>query len=106
MRTYGLVPDNYPLSVLGGGLRRPGGVVAQTNGSHTFIHECCHHHVLALFVRVKGSGLRDKGGYVTHIKTDPLRTILIAIAPYTLPLLLAPALFAFHWVTDPLWKVI
>jgi len=61
---------------------------------HTFIHESCH--ALACWltgVRVRSFQATDgSGGAVIHDKVDPLRSTIIALAPYTLPLLLAPVL--------------
>lgn len=70
---------------------------------HTLIHEVCHAILcLLLLVPVRGFQASDgQGGQVIHDKTDPLRTILICLAPYTLPLLLAPALIANHWIDEP-----
>ena len=67
---------------------------------HTLIHEACHAILcLVLCVPVRSFQASDgNGGQVVHDKTDPLRTILICLAPYTLPLLLAPALVASSWV--------
>jgi hypothetical protein len=71
---------------------------------HTAVHELCHLVTCwLLWVKVSGISISDgKGGAVEHVETDPLRSTLIAIAPYTLPLVLLPALVARHWfVTDP-----
>jgi len=61
---------------------------------HTTIHEACHALVcLVLLVPVRRFQVSDgRGGAVLHDQTDWPRTVLIAIAPYTLPLLLTPAL--------------
>jgi hypothetical protein len=61
---------------------------------HTTIHETCHALVcLLLLVPVRSFQVSDgRGGAILHDRTDWLRTMLIAIAPYTLPLLLVPAL--------------
>ncbi len=66
---------------------------------HTLVHEACHALLcLLLFVRLRGIRATDgRGGEVEHDQADPLRTTLIAIAPYTLPLLLGPALLARMW---------
>lgn len=67
--------------------------------AHTLIHEGCHALLcLMLFVRIRGIAATDgRGGEVEHDQTDPLRSALIAIAPYTIPLLLGPALLARLW---------
>lgn len=105
LRTRGHAAD--PLAV-GGGLaaalalvwwRRPNWLV------HTTIHELAHVAAsLALLVRIRAFQTTDgAGGAVLHDRVDPLRTTMIALAPYTLPLLLAPALAA-RWVVDePGW---
>lgn len=97
--------DVVPLAVgalLGATLawwRRPSWLV------HTAIHEACHALVcLLLLVRVRQFQISDgQGGAVLHDRVDWLRTTLIAIAPYTLPLLLAPALVAQE-LTPPRWR--
>lgn len=70
--------------------RRPNWLV------HTLIHEACHALVATvLLVRVRAFQASDgQGGAVLHDRVDWPRTVLIAIAPYTLPLLLLPALLA------------
>lgn len=68
---------------------------------HTTIHEACHALLcLALFVRIRGFATSDgQGGAVTYdAPRDPLRGILIGIAPYTLPLLLTGALLGRRFV--------
>lgn len=69
---------------------------------HTLIHEACHAIACVLLgVRVHNFQATDgKGGAVIHDKTDPLRTIIIALAPYTLPLLMAPVLI-IRTLMDP-----
>lgn len=69
---------------------------------HTLIHEACHAILcMVLLVPVRGFQASDgQGGQVAHDKTDPLRTILICLAPYTLPLLLAPALLLSYALED------
>ena len=70
---------------------------------HTIIHEGCHALLcLLLFVRIRGLKATDgRGGEVEHDAADPVRSTLIAIAPYTVPLLLGPALLArWYWHTD------
>ncbi len=47
-----------------------------------------------------------RGGEVEHNQTDPVRTTLIAIAPYTVPLLLGPALLARMWWHGPTAAII
>lgn len=66
---------------------------------HTLVHEASHALLcLLLFVRLRGISATDgRGGEVQHDQADPLRTTLIAIAPYTVPLLLGPALLARLW---------
>jgi len=63
---------------------------------HTLIHETCHLLVAtALLVPVHRLVVSDgRGGQVEHQATGPLRSALIALAPYTLPLVLAPLLLA------------
>jgi hypothetical protein len=69
---------------------------------HTAIHELCHLVACCLLlVRPTGISITDgRGGAVEHLQTGPIRSTLIAIAPYTLPLLLAPALGARHLLAD------
>jgi len=71
-------------------LRRPNWFI------HTLIHETCHLLVATvLLVPVHRLVVSDgRGGQVEHQATGPLRAALIALAPYTLPLLLAPLLVA------------
>jgi hypothetical protein len=61
---------------------------------HTWLHESCHALMCAaLLVPVRSFQATDgEGGAVLHDRTDWPRTVLIAIAPYILPLLLGPAL--------------
>ncbi|MBA3687169.1 MAG: M50 family metallopeptidase [Planctomycetes bacterium] len=70
--------------------RRPNWLV------HTFVHESCHAVACLLTgVRLREFQVSDgHGGAVLHDRTDAWRTAIIAIAPYTLPLTLAPALAA------------
>ena len=72
---------------------------------HTIIHETCHALVaLLLLVPVRQFQVSDgQGGAVLHDKVDWLRTTLIAIAPYALPLLLVPALIAQEFA-PPAWR--
>ena len=67
---------------------------------HTMLHESCHALAcLVLRVPIRSFAATDgKGGAVEHDACDPLRGTLIAIAPYTLPLLLVPALIARAFV--------
>lgn len=70
---------------------------------HTLIHESCH-AVVCVLLRVKITAFQatdGQGGAVIHRKVDPLRTTLIALAPYTLPLLLAPVLVLRHITPAP-----
>lgn len=75
---------------------------------HTAVHELCHLIVcLVVFVRPTGISITDgRGGAVEHVEADPVRSTLIQIAPYTLPLLLLPALVVRHFIIvapDP-WR--
>ncbi|TVR16335.1 MAG: hypothetical protein EA401_01555 [Planctomycetota bacterium] len=73
---------------------------------HTTVHECCHALLcLCLGVRVTSFMVSDgQGGAVGHERVDPLRSTIISIAPYTLPLLVVPLLIIRQWViTDPGW---
>lgn len=75
---------------------------------HTAVHELCHFLVcLVVFVRPTGITITDgRGGAVEHLETDPIRSTLIQIAPYTLPLLLIPVLVLRQFVItgpDP-WR--
>ncbi len=74
-------------------LRKPNALL------HTLVHEACHALMcLLLFVRIRGISATDgRGGEVEHDQADPVRSTLIAIAPYTVPLLLGPALLARWW---------
>ena len=58
---------------------------------------------VALRVRITAFQATDgRGGAVLHQKVDPVRTTIIALAPYTLPLLLAPLLLVRQFlVTVP-----
>jgi hypothetical protein len=78
-------------------LRKPNALI------HTLVHEACHALLcLLLFVRIRGIRATDgRGGEVEHDQADPLRSTLIAIAPYTVPLLVGPALLArMYWSHD------
>jgi hypothetical protein len=72
---------------------------------HTTIHEACHALVaLLLLVPVRSFQVSDgQGGAVLHDRVDWLRTTIIAIAPYTLPLLLVPAMIAQEFAA-PSWR--
>lgn len=72
---------------------------------HTAIHETCHALVATLLgVRVRDLRIsQGRGGMVVHDRTDPIRSTLIALAPYCLPLLLGPVLIARWWWPDPPW---
>ncbi len=74
--------------------RKPNGFV------HTAVHELCHFITcLLVFVRPTGISITDgRGGAVEHIETDPIRSTLIQIAPYTLPLLLTPVLIVRQFI--------
>jgi hypothetical protein len=67
---------------------------------HTWLHESAHALMcLLLFVRVGAiRATAGQGGEVRHEPVDPLRTVLILIAPYVLPLVLGPVLFA-RWLS-------
>ena len=94
----------YPLAVMIGGvlgllflfLRKPNQLL------HTVVHEACHALMcLLLFVRLRGITATDgRGGEVQHDQADPVRGTLIAIAPYTVPLILGPILLARMWWHD------
>lgn len=72
---------------------------------HTIIHELCH--VVACILLLVGfyplsfRASNGRGGSVEHARTDPVRGTLIQIAPYTLPLLLAPALLVRQFIPLP-----
>ncbi len=75
---------------------------------HTAIHELCHLVIcLIVFVRPTGISVTDgRGGAVEHVETGPLRSVLIQIAPYTLPLMMFPFLVTRHFIVttpDP-WR--
>ena len=63
---------------------------------HTAQHEACHWLACVLLgVRVHRVMASDgRGGEVEHAVVGPVRTTLIALAPYTLPLVLGPLLLA------------
>ncbi|NRA37769.1 MAG: M50 family metallopeptidase [Planctomycetes bacterium] len=68
---------------------------------HTIIHESAH--AIACFIlRVKIRNFQasdGKGGVVVHDKTGPIRSTIISLAPYTIPLVLIP-LFIATWFID------
>lgn len=70
---------------------------------HTALHEAAHALLCLLTaVRIRKVEFSDgEGGAVVHDQADPLRGTLILIAPYTVPLVLAPALVARMWVHQP-----
>lgn len=99
-------PPHDPWSVLiGVGLAVPLVLWQRPNWFiHTFVHELCHLFVSILVLFRLPRDFRasaGQGGFVMHVKTDPVRTTLIAIAPYALPLLLVPVLIARMIVTAP-----
>ncbi len=75
---------------------------------HTAIHELCHLLVcMLLFVPVNSfRATRGQGGEVTHHRIDAVRETLIAIAPYTLPLVLLPCLLALHFAPAGPWHAL
>jgi hypothetical protein len=66
---------------------------------HTLVHEACHGLAcLLLGVKVHRVMASDgSGGVVEHAHVGRVRTALIALAPYTIPLLLAPLLIG-RWL--------
>lgn len=98
------IPDNIA-AIAGAGVallfvfwRRPNWFI------HTALHELCH-FIMCLLVLVRPTGISisdGRGGAVEHVETDPFRSTLIQIAPYTLPLLLLPVLITRHfYITEP-----
>jgi len=76
---------------------------------HTTFHELCHALACwSLWVGVRGFATSDgRGGKVEYNQCDPFRDTIIAIAPYTLPLLLIPALVAHRLVpSDSQWEAV
>lgn len=69
---------------------------------HTLIHEASHALMCAtLWVQVRSFRVsRDHGGEVVYDRPDVLRAALIGIAPYTVPLLLIPALLIVRLSAD------
>ena len=75
---------------------------------HTLIHELCHAILCwCTGVKVRSFQISDgDGGFVKHDEPGAVRGLFILIAPYTLPLLLAPALVARMWQHYPgSWRV-
>lgn len=70
---------------------------------HTALREACHALLCLLTaVRIRKVGFTgDEGWAVEYEPADPVRGTLILIAPYTVPLVLAPALIARMWVHQP-----
>lgn len=73
---------------------------------HTFLHECAHALAcLGLGVRIRAfSATAGKGGCVEYDQPGPLRNTLIAIAPYTLPLVAGPVLVGQHLAGQTDWR--
>jgi hypothetical protein len=73
---------------------------------HTALHEACHWLAcLALGVRVHRVMASDgRGGEVEHAHTGPVRTALIALAPYIVPLVLGPLLIARAFTPEGLTR--
>lgn len=69
---------------------------------HTLIHEAGHALMCAfLWVPIRSLRVsRDQGGEVVYDQPGPLRSALIAIAPYTVPLPLIPALLIVRLTAD------
>ena len=74
--------------------------------SHTFLHELAHALAcLALGVRIRSFKVTaGNGGAVVYDRTGPVRTTLIAMAPYTLPLLPLPLLIVQHLCGEAPWR--
>ncbi len=74
---------------------------------HTWVHEHCHLVAcLVLGVRVRAIAASDgKGGALDFDEVDPLRGVLIAIAPYTLPLVLLPLLLVQECFPPTPWRM-
>ena len=73
---------------------------------HTFLHESAH-AIACVVLRVKLRSFRashGKGGDVQFDACDPLRATLIAIAPYTLPLIPLPLLAAQQLAGHASWR--
>ena len=70
---------------------------------HTLIHESAHALAcLLLGVRIRNFQASDgKGGMVVHDKTGPIRSTIISLAPYTIPLILIPLFIIDVFLRDP-----
>jgi hypothetical protein len=76
---------------------------------HTSIHEFCHLLAcLALLVRPRSFATSDgDGGAVTYERCDALRDTIIAMAPYSLPLILGSALLVRRFIPDQgIWPAV
>ncbi|MFM2091454.1 MAG: Peptidase M50B-like, partial [Planctomycetota bacterium] len=73
---------------------------------HTFLHECAHATACILLgVRIRSfSATAGKGGCVEYDAPGPVRNTLIAIAPYTLPLVAGPLLAIQHVAGERDWR--
>ena len=73
---------------------------------HTWLHENCHLEMCMLFwLRIEQfQASSGNGGSVVHQQVDPVRTTIIALAPYTLPLLLLPLALARYFVPAGPWR--
>jgi hypothetical protein len=73
---------------------------------HTFLHECAHAVAcLALGVRIRSfTATAGNGGCVEYDAPGPVRNTLIAIAPYTLPLVAGPLLVVQHLAGERDWR--
>jgi hypothetical protein len=73
---------------------------------HTWLHENCHLAMCVLFwLRIEQfQASSGNGGVVVHQRADPVRTTIIALAPYTLPLLLLPLAIARYFVPAGPWR--
>jgi hypothetical protein len=76
---------------------------------HTTIHELCHLLMCMLLLVPVHSfrASRGQGGEVVHdAAPDALRSTLISIAPYVVPLLLVPCLLAAHLLPEGRWHAL
>ena len=75
---------------------------------HTLIHESAHAIAcLMLGVRIRNFQASDgKGGMVVHDKTGPVRSTIISLAPYTLPLILIPLFIAHLFIQDAHYRLV
>jgi hypothetical protein len=73
---------------------------------HTLTHETCHLIACWLLgVKVhKLSASDGHGGEVSHQETGPVRTTIIALAPYLMPLYLGPLLLARALTPESPWR--